>query len=312
MGDGARERCDDASIAATSWRVGDVRITAIIERVLSLPAGGAESLVPGATAPELASMEWLRRDYLTGDGLLRFAIQSFLIEEPHRALLIDTCVGNHKPRRNPLFADLDTPFLDRLASSGRTRESIDIVVCTHLHVDHVGWNTILDDGEWRPTFPGAVVLVSADELAHFHTCPPGDPLWHDSIEPLARAGLLRTLSPDGRVTERVRVVPTPGHTPGHVSVVVESGGQTAWITGDVLHHPCQLARPDWASDCDLDPARATASRASVLSSVASSGALLLGTHFAPPAGGRLIEHGLGYRLEPELGPSRVAGASEEP
>jgi glyoxylase-like metal-dependent hydrolase (beta-lactamase superfamily II) len=192
-----------------------------------------------------------------------------------------------------------TPFLADLADAGFPREEVDTVICTHLHFDHVGWNTMLVDGEWVPTFPNARYLLCRDEWAHWST--EGGTGYastlDDAVRPVIDAGLADLVAPDHRVTDELRLELTPGHTPGHVAVHVESGGQHALITGDLAHHPVQWAEPHWFAEPDTDRAQSEATRRRLLDEYAGTDLLVIGTHFAPPCSGHLVADGPGYRFE---------------
>ena len=180
-------------------------------------------------------------------------IQALVVESQGRRIVVDTCLGNDKTRNNPFFADLHTTFLDDLTAAGFAPETIDAVVCTHLHVDHIGWNTMLRDGEWVPTFPNARYYLSRRDVEYWSSTPSIDgDLYGDSVRPVLDAGQADLVDAPYAITGEVSLEPTPGHSPGHVSVRIRSGGHEAVITGDVMHHPAQCARPAWASTFDAD------------------------------------------------------------
>jgi glyoxylase-like metal-dependent hydrolase (beta-lactamase superfamily II) len=179
---------------------------------------------------------------------------------------------------------------------------VDVVLCTHLHVDHVGWNTMKIDGAWRPTFPFARYLIDRTEYEHWRTqAHEGEvaAILRQSIDPIEEAGLLELI--DARrgygICEEVKLTPTPGHSPGHVSVRITSGGESALITGDAIHHPCQMARPEWGSVSDFDVAQAERTRRELLSGCESHGTLLIGSHFAGDPAGRVRRDGQAWRLD---------------
>jgi glyoxylase-like metal-dependent hydrolase (beta-lactamase superfamily II) len=200
------------------------------------------------------------------------------------------------------WSHLQTGFLAELAMAGYPRESIDTVLCTHLHVDHVGWNTRLEGGRWVPTFPNAEYLFGRVEYEHWASQDDGDTtndprqILADSVRPVLDAGLARLVDVDHVVTDEVRLESTPGHTPGHVAVRIVSGGEQAVITGDLMHHPVQCCEPDLCSRFDWRPEMARRTRRDFLAGNAARGALVLGTHFAPPTGGWLVARGEGWEL----------------
>jgi glyoxylase-like metal-dependent hydrolase (beta-lactamase superfamily II) len=136
------------------------------------------------------------------------------------------------------------------------------VICTHLHTDHVGWNTRLVDGQLVPTFPRARYLVARPEWEHWSQAKDHwtQIVMADSVRPIFAAGLVDLVAVDHVVHETIRFEPTPGHTPGHVSVHIVSYDEEAVITGDLVHHPCQFARPDWGSSADANAAQADRTR----------------------------------------------------
>ena len=295
----------------TQWQVGAVRITRVVELTAErAPEFGYRNLTTG----EILTQGWLKPHFATEDGKLISAIQAFIVESQGQRIIVDTCVGNDKPRGNPAWNLMQGPFLDDLAAAGFPRESIDTVLCTHLHIDHVGWNTMLVDGQWLPTFPNARYLFGRIEWEHWgqeltelirgdiepeiaETVMDCRIVNQDSIRPIIAAGLEELVEVEHRVTDEVRLEPTPGHTPGHVSVVIESQGKRAVITGDLMHHPIQCALPHVASKFDHDVARAQSTRRDFLGRYADGETLVLGTHFAGPTAGHLVAHGEGWHLK---------------
>jgi glyoxylase-like metal-dependent hydrolase (beta-lactamase superfamily II) len=228
-------------------------------------------------------------------------VQAFLIMIAGRLIMVDPGVGNGKNRvAVPGWNHLQTDFLALLRRTGVEPDEIDFVVTTHLHFDHVGWHTQLIDEAWQPTFSAARYLISAGEFAYWQSIP-GNQIadqhagFSDSVLPVYEAGLVDLVGDDHVVTEGVRLLPSPGHTPHHVSVLIESRGQSALITGDVMHHPCQIAHPDWGAS-DFDASQAQASRERLIERFADSETLMLGTHFADPVAGRIRREGPTFRL----------------
>ncbi len=243
--------------ASMKWRIGAVTVTKIVELEVT---GGSRFLLPQATYEEILPIDWLRPDFADERGRLKMSIHALVVETPSRRIIVDTCLGNDKEnRRIPTWNRLQTTFLADLAAAGYARETIDTVVCTHLHVDHVGWNTMLVDGRWVPTFPQARYLMGRVEFAHWTTQHEREDMaavLADSVTPVFDAGLVDLVETDHRICDEISLMPTPGHTPGHVSLRIASEGEEALITGDFMHHPCQIARPDWSSTADSDPAAA--------------------------------------------------------
>ncbi|MBE0614265.1 MAG: MBL fold metallo-hydrolase [Burkholderiales bacterium] len=281
-----------------SWQVGDVRITRVAE------LGGAPFpstfMFPAATPQLVQRHAWLRPHFAHDDGRLYGSIHSFVIESGVRRIIVDTCVGNDKTRSVQAWNQLQGPFLERLNEAGFPPESIDTVMCTHLHVDHVGWNTRLVEGEWVPTFPNARYLFGRREWEHWSSEQAehrdGD-VMGDSVGPIMAAGLAELVDMDQRLTPEVRLEPTPGHTPGHVSVRISSQGEEAVITGDLMHHPLQCAEPDLANNFDVDADAARRTRRDFLGRYSNRPVLILGTHFAPPTGGWVVDAEPNWRFE---------------
>ncbi|SHG20994.1 MBL fold metallo-hydrolase [Streptoalloteichus hindustanus] len=285
-----------------SWAVGDLTVHRVDE-VLLPPATGPW-LLPDATPEVVAGQDWLRPHFADDEGVLRLDSHSFAFVVGGARVLVDTGIGNGKERANPAWHRLRTDFLARLTAGGFSPDSIDLVILTHLHADHVGWNTREEHGEWVPTFPHARYLTSRVERefwAGYDMDEARRQMFRDSVVPVEEAGLLDLVDVPAQGLELapgLRLLPTPGHTPGHVAVELTSQGQTALITGDCVHHPVQLAHPGIGACVDIDPRRSEASRRALLDSLADTDTLVLGTHFAPPTAGRVTRHGDAYRLLP--------------
>lgn len=279
------------------WQVGSVRITRVVE--IEGPSPGS-FLFPDATPEKLLQHAWLKPHFLLEDGRILASIHCFVVESQGRVIVVDTCVGNDKPRDVGAWHLRQGRFLEDLAEAGFAREKVDTVLCTHLHVDHVGWNTMLVADRWVPTFPTARYLIGRREWEHFRDEPEGPDraARNDSVRPVIESGLVDFVDMDHVMTSEVRLEPTPGHTPGHVSVVIRSGGEEAVITGDLMHHPVQCAEPGWASRFDVDAEAARRTRRAFLESRAARKVLVLGTHFATPTGGRVVAEGGAFRFDP--------------
>jgi glyoxylase-like metal-dependent hydrolase (beta-lactamase superfamily II) len=282
-----------------SWRIGEVTVT----RMLELEAtGGSRFILPQATREVIQEIPWLIPHFADPDGRLKMSVHALVVEAPGRRIIVDTCIGNDKQRDIPAWSGLQTNFLADLAAAGFAPDSIDTVLCTHLHVDHVGWNTMLVDGRWVPTFPKARYLIGRAEYDYWSAEEADSPAperspFHDSVKPIWEAGLVDLVETDHQVCPEVSLTPTLGHTPGHVSIRIRSQGEEALITGDFLHHPCQLARPEWASNADFDPKASTATRERMFAGLADGPpVLVIGTHFAAPTAGHVVRDGDAFRL----------------
>jgi glyoxylase-like metal-dependent hydrolase (beta-lactamase superfamily II) len=276
------------------WQIGQVKITRVVEMQV---AGGTRFLLPQATPEAVAPIDWLAPHFVDANGKLIMSIHALIIETPTRKIMVDTCIGNDKERNVPAWNKLQLPFLADLAKAGYPSETVDTVLCTHLHVDHVGWNTMLVDGQWMPTFPNARYLIADKEFQYWDAGDDKDgfgDIMGDSVRPVYDAGLVDLVEVNARLCDEVSLVPTPGHTPGHISVLIESLGAKALITGDSFHHPCQMAHVDWASSADYDPQASTATRKNMLLDYADSDVLIIGTHFATPTAGHIRQNNGSY------------------
>lgn len=226
-------------------------------------------------------------------------IQSYVVRTRHHTVLVDACVGHMKERPStPGWHRLNSTWLDQLVALGVHPEEVDYVLCTHLHADHVGWNTRLVDGRWVPTFPNAKYVFHRDEYAHWEEIGdqnegPGteDGCFTDSVLPVMAAGQVALVDNDFAIDDMFTLLPTPGHTPGHVCVDVKAAGGHAVLAGDALHHPIQVARPEWNSRFCVDPDLARATRCQFVDDHADTGAWILAAHFASPAFGRIAGNG---------------------
>lgn len=281
------------------WNIGDVTVTRIDEIVLPVPYHDKYPFMKAATPTALKEIPWLYPNFVTEEGHLRLSIHALLVQTPTKNIIVDTCVGNDKPRKITANKALQTSFLQHLSDAGCPAEKIDTVVCTHLHVDHVGWNTRLEGDSWVPTFVNADYLIGRVEYEHWSQSDDTEqiPVMSDSVTPIFTAGLAQLVETDHQVCDEVSLIPTTGHTPGHVSVNINSRGKSALITGDFMHHPCQIAKPDWTVSFDVDSKAAAAKRKEMLASLADQSTLVIGTHFAHPTAGHIVTEDETYRLK---------------
>ena len=277
------------------WMVGQVRITKFVELET---VGGTRFILPHATPEEIRGLPWLAPDFATDEGRLKMSIHSLVVETPTQRIVVDTGLGNDKQGRSvPAWNNRTMPFLEMMSAAGFPPDGIDLVICTHLHVDHVGWNTRLVDGRWLPAFPKARYLFGRTEYEHWrdHSETPDEiATFADSVQPIVGAGRAELVASDAAVSDEITLIPTPGHSPGHVSLHIRSDGAEALLTGDVAHHPCQMAQLDWSSTVDSDPAQAAATRRALFSRFADTDVLVIGGHFDA---GHIRRDGAAFRFE---------------
>lgn len=293
----------------TTRRIGETIVTRVYEQMG--PGFPAARMLPGWD-PEILKEHggWLSPNfYEAASGKFISSIHSWVIKTRHHTILVDTCCGNGKDRPGfERFHMLDTPYLERLRAAGVAPEQVDYVMCTHLHVDHVGWNTRLLDGRWVPTFPNAKYVFSRVEADYWDPAknkeltPAQAAIFIDSVLPVIAAGQAQVVEMtdqlgDGQICDGLLIEPAPGHAPGHVVLRLLSGGDEGIFIGDVMHHPIQVYRPEWSSGFCADPKQAEASRRRVLEQCCETGALVFPAHFGAPHVGRVRRAGAGYRFE---------------
>lgn len=281
-----------------SWTIGDVSITRLVEVVLNAPIN---SLFPERSAEELKAYDsWLRPNFLNDEGNMILSIHAFLIRSGNLNIIVDTCAGNGK--KLPLYEewnDLNTPFLENMTELGFPADKIDRVLCTHLHFDHVGWNTHLVDGKWIPTFPNARYLFGAAEWEFWkdEEDPYESHALDHALQPIFAAKLVDLVESTHKINDEISLIPTPGHTPGHVSIHIQSKGEEAVITGDMFHHPLQMAKPGWIDAADVESSLAEKTRIAFMQRFGDRPVTVLGTHFATPTAGKIVSDGPGYKFE---------------
>ena len=302
-------------MADEAFRIGNRKVYRIEEWQggFSPPEALFAEFEPVAFSPRAAGFE----PHFLRDGLIYGYLQSWLIDTGDERILVDTGAGNQKDRPGiPIFGNLDSDFLGNLRSAGFEAGDIDKVFCTHLHIDHVGWNTQLVDGEWQPTFPNAVYsFPNLDEEAWNPEKPAYRNLagaevnanvFEDSVAPVMQAGRAELIGNGAEIASGMTAHDAPGHTPGHMALRVEDAGEVAFFTGDILHHPMQIHRPDWNSVYCEDREQAAATRRAILEQAESEGARLVPAHFGHPhyAFVERAEHGFRPVYDLPLGETR--------
>lgn len=245
----------------------------------------------------------LPKDLMT-KGFLNASLHTYVVRTPHHNILIDTCVGNHKQRSIlPDWSMMNTNYLDKIAALGLAPEDIDFVMCTHLHVDHVGWNTRLVDGRWVPTFPNARYIFHRTEYEHWQNNRDHhgmDGAFEDSILPVVEAECADMVAGDYSIDDSIWLEPSPGHTPGHVCINLASGGATGLFTGDSFHHPVQIAYPEWSTAFCTDVEQSAIARRNILNKLADTDTYMLAAHFTDPTVGRIVSNGERCKLELDM------------
>jgi glyoxylase-like metal-dependent hydrolase (beta-lactamase superfamily II) len=262
------------------WTVGRVKITKIVELET---IGSTRFILPLASNDEIRRLRWLIPHFATEEGRLKMSIHSLVVETPSRRIVVDTGLGNDKEGRTvPTWNNRKGDFLETMTEAGFPPASIDTVLCTHLHVDHVGWNTRLVGGQWVPTFANARYVFGKTEYEYwrdYHDEADKVAVFNDSVKPIVSAGKAELVASDHRLTDEITLIPTPGHSPGHMSILITSDGETGLLTGDVAHHPCQMAHLDWSSTADFDSVQSAATRRDLFSRFADTPTLTIGGHF---------------------------------
>jgi glyoxylase-like metal-dependent hydrolase (beta-lactamase superfamily II) len=282
--------------------VGDLTIHRIIEQETTfLPA---LELLPTLT-PELLAEN---RPWLQGTGaldvkdVLVLCFQSYVVKTPYHTILIDSCIGNDKPRplRPNWNMKTDNTYMRMLATAGFAVEDIDFVMCTHLHTDHVGWNTRLENDRWIPTFPNARYIFGKDEFDYWtaQNATTPAPAFVDSVLPVVEAKRAEIVRNDYEIGDHMRILPTPGHTPGHVAFTFGRGRDAAVFSGDLMHSPLQTRYPELSVKFDVDPAQAALTRRGFLERYCDTDTLCCTAHFPSPSMGKIRRRGEGFSCDP--------------
>jgi len=278
---------------------GDVTIDRLVE--VEGPGYEPTFFFPDATMEGFAGeMDWLLPHFWdeAANTFLR-CIQSYVVRTRHHTVLVDSCVGHEKDRPpTPGWHGLRSTWFDQLQSAGVDPADVDYVLCTHLHADHIGWNTRLENGRWVPTFPNAKYVFHKDEYRYWEEhggdwegSGSMDGAFEDSVLPVMAAGQLELVNNDFAIDDQFSLEPTPGHSPGHICIDVRAPDQHLVLSGDVVHHPIQIAYPEWNSRFCVDPDLSRKSRQAFVARHADQDTLILPAHFASPAAGRIKGNG---------------------
>jgi glyoxylase-like metal-dependent hydrolase (beta-lactamase superfamily II) len=281
------------------WRIGDVEVARIVE--INAFEDDMSMLLPDGSPELVKRYPWLIPKFATPAGRMLISFQCFVLRSGDKRVMIDTCIGSDREREYDVFCNLQSTFLEDLAAAGFPPATINTVMCTHLHFDHVGWNTHKVNGKWVPTFPNARYLFGQKEWDHWLHLRRTNGYHHmehlvDSIDPVMEAGLVDFVGANHKITDEVWLEPTPGHTPGHVSVHISSRGQEAIITGDMMHHPIQLADLDKQGNFDMDKAQGAKTRRDFVEKYAGKKVLIIGSHFCDPTSGWIVRDGESHKL----------------
>jgi glyoxylase-like metal-dependent hydrolase (beta-lactamase superfamily II) len=282
---------------------GTVMVRQIIEA--TIPMFSPSELLPDCT-PEILEQEAPSlppHSYDSESNLLVLTTQSYLVQSQGKNILVDACIGNDKARKRPTFDHLETGWMERLLATGVTPADVDIVVCTHLHVDHVGWCSMLKEGRWVPTFPRARYLLVKPEL-DFFTRPEVSAVferngnyWIDSIQPVIDAGQVDCVSEDYRIDDNISLIHSPGDTPGNVAVLIRTEGrERAIVCGDIFHHILQCKYPRWNSRFSQLQDMARQTRMALFERYADTDVCILSGHLPTP--GYLVRKGISYDFCP--------------
>ncbi|WP_454632668.1 MBL fold metallo-hydrolase [Bradyrhizobium cenepequi] len=284
-----------------TFSIGDLTIHRIIEQETTfLPA---LDMLPGLTPEVLAeNRAWMREAKALDDSdVLMLCFQSYVVKTPHHTILIDSCIGNDKPRpqRPKWNMKTDDTYLRGLAAAGFLVDDIDYVMCTHLHVDHVGWNTRLENGRWVPTFPKARYVFAKGEFDYWTAQNEKSevPAFVDSVLPIVQAKREAIVTDDFAIGDHARLLPTPGHTPGHVAFTLGHGKDDAVFSGDLMHSPLQTRYPELSAKFDVDQAQAAQTRRNFLERYCDTDTLCCTAHFPSPSAGRIRRRGDGFTCE---------------
>lgn len=253
-----------------------------------------------------SNRSWLEPHFLPPkgaprEGMLHLSLHTYIVRTGNRVILVDTCVGNDKQRSAvPDWIGYKSDYIDKLMRAGVKPEDVTHVMCTHLHFDHVGWNTKLENGRWVPTFPNARYIFDKTEFEGWANMQDNhglDGAYVDSVLPVVDAGRADLVASDFALDDNVWLEPSRGHSPGHVCINVKGQKGQALLTGDSFHHPIQVAYPEWYSAFCLDLEQSTASRRKIINKLCDKDIWMLAAHFNDPTAARIVTNGDRWKLK---------------
>ena len=284
-----------------TWQLGDITLHRIIEDQSALMP--IRDFLPNLSEEVLAKnrSSLVKAGALDNKDQIVLCFQSYVVKTLHHTILVDSCLGNHKnrPNRPRWHNKTDSHYMSAMAQAGISVDAIDYVMCTHLHVDHVGWNTRLENGQWVPTFPNARYLFSKQEYAYWEERSKTEQIDHilDSVLPIIALGKGDLITSSDAVTDHVRLLPTPGHTIDHFAVTLGAKHDDGVIIGDLFHSPIQITHPELFMRLDYDAAQSTQSRISFLERYVDTPTLCCTSHFPSPSMGHIKRDGQGFSCE---------------
>jgi glyoxylase-like metal-dependent hydrolase (beta-lactamase superfamily II) len=281
------------------FTAGDMTIHRVVEMEGAfIPA---LDMIAGLTPELLAENRgWMQPTALDDEDTLLLCFQSYIVKTPHHTILVDSCIGNDKPRGRPAWSmKSDDTYMRGLAAAGFSVNDIDYVMCTHMHVDHVGWNTRLDNGRWVPTFPKARYVLGQREYDYWNAenAKKENPVYTDSVLPVMEAGRADIVKGDHQIGDHARLLPTPGHTPGHLAFCFGKGSDEAVMSGDLMHSPLQMRYPELSVNFDVDKEQSAKTRRSFLERYCDTKTLCCTAHFPSPSVGRIKRWDDGFKCE---------------
>lgn len=281
-------------------KIGDIAVERVVE--YEGPFAPLDFLLPDARKEMLKEHAWLQPAFVDGQFRVVMSFHSYVLRTPRHVILVDGCVGNGKERpARPAWHRQEVPYLERLAAAGVQPEQVDFVFCTHLHADHVGWNTRLRNGRWVPTFPNAKYIFARREYEHWESLvrsgeAPNHGSFTDSVLPVMEAKQAQLVESDHQIEDGIHLEAAYGHTPGTCLLHAKSRGVHGIFSGDVMHTPVQLAEPGLSSRFCSDAEQSARTRRALCERIADTPSMLFTGHFPAPSAARLVRRGSAFTL----------------